>query len=31
MQKKVNKSDIHNQETAEETETKCCGCWKNYV
>jgi hypothetical protein len=30
-EKEVNKSDIHNQETAEETETKCCECWENYM
>ena len=25
------KTDIHNQETADDSETKCCECWENYA
>jgi hypothetical protein len=32
MQKKNSiKTDIHNQEAAEDSEKKCCVCWENYV
>ena len=31
QRKKTIKTDIHNQETSEVSETKCCECWENYM
>jgi DNA-directed RNA polymerase subunit RPC12/RpoP len=31
QKKKTRKIDIHNRETYEESETKCCECWEDYV
>jgi hypothetical protein len=31
QRKKVNKTDIYNQETAEDSEIQFYECWENYV
>jgi hypothetical protein len=31
QRKKSINTDIHNQITADDSEKKCCGCWKNNV
>jgi hypothetical protein len=30
-EKAVNKNDIHNEATAENSETKYCNCWRNFL
>ena len=31
QRKKTMQTDIHNQKTAEDSDTRCCECWENYV